>query len=242
MRDQIYTTAMGEIPAFQFDEEVTRVFPDMIARSVPGYAATLSAAGALAARFAQPHSRLYELGCSRGATLLSMARALNPEIPFTLVGVDTSEAMLTACRSDLEGSGHVNHPLELLRRDIRDVELYDASVVVLNFTLQFIPIADRLPLLKRVFNALRPGGVLLLSEKVHLDDPTIDQLCIDLHHNFKKSQGYSELEIARKRDALIDVLIPETQSAHRERLKEAGFSACEVWYQAFNFCSWVALS
>ena len=242
MRDNIYTGAMGEIPAFQFDEEVARVFPDMIERSVPGYATTLSAAAALAERFAQPHSRLYELGCSRGAALLSMARALNPETPFTLVGVDTSEAMLTACRSDLEGSGHLSHPLELLQRDIRDVELYDASVVVLNFTLQFIPVGDRLPLLKRVAKALRPGGVLLLSEKIHLDDPIIDQLCIDLHHKFKKSQGYSELEIARKRDALIDVLIPETQSAHRHRLKEAGFSACEVWYQAFNFCSWVALS
>lgn len=242
MKDQIYQQVMGEVPAFAFDEEVTRVFPDMIERSVPGYQATLSAASALAQRLAIPHSRIYELGCSRGAALLAIDRKLDPTLQVELVGVDCSEAMLKACHEDLIDSQIVQNRLSLIQEDIRHVELSNACLIVLNFTLQFIPIQDRLDLLCRARKALKPGGALLLSEKVRLADERIDELCIDLHHEFKKSQGYSELEIARKRDALVGVLVPEPIQAHKDRLSAAGFSASEVWYQAFNFCSLVALT
>ena len=241
MRDSIYRGVMGEVPAFAFDEEVTQVFADMIARSVPGYHATLSAAGALAGRIAQDGDRMYELGCSRGAALLAMDRAIAPEVDVELVGVDVSAPMLSACRADLIESGRVQHSLTLIEGDLRAIEMSGAALIVLNFTLQFIPIEDRLPLLRRARAALRPGGALLLSEKIRLNDTRIDALCIDLHHEFKKSQGYTELEIARKRDALVGVLVPEAIQTHRDRLSAAGFSASEVWYQAFNFCSLVAL-
>lgn len=243
-RDHVYAEAMGAVAAFRFDEGVTRVFPDMITRSVPGYAATLSAAAALARRFAQPGTRLYDLGCSRGACLGAMASALPSEGHFTLVGVDSSPEMLRAARADLEREGlpRAGRTLELIKGDVRALELSDASVIVLNFTLQFIPVEDRLALLTKARQALRPGGVLLLSEKIELAHPALDQLCVELHHEFKRAQGYSALEVAQKRDALINVLIPETLEAHRARLHEAGFEAAEVWYQVFNFCSLVALA
>lgn len=242
MKDNIFQKVMGEVPAFAFDEEVTRVFPDMIERSVPGYQATLSAAGALASRLAVPQTCMYELGCSRGAALLAMDRAIPKNIAIELIGVDQSPSMLAACQADLVDSGLAHHSISLIQEDIRSVELQEASLIVLNFTLQFIPIEDRLPLLRKARKALRPGGALLLSEKIKLSDPRIDSLCIDLHHEFKKSQGYSELEIAQKRDALVGVLIPEQIQTHKDRLQAAGFSASEVWYQAFNFCSLVALA
>jgi len=115
-------------------------------------------------------------------------------------------------------------------------------VIVLNFTLQFIPVADRLALLSRAREALRPGGVLLLSEKIEVAHPELNELCVELHHEFKRAQGYSALEVAQKRDALVDVLVPETIQAHQARLKEAGFVGAELWYQVFNFCSLVALA
>lgn len=242
MKDQIYQGIMGEIPAFAFDEEVTKVFPDMIQRSVPGYQATLSAAAALAKRLVTPGSRVYELGCSRGAVLLAMDRALDPQLDVELVGVDCSSAMLRACHQDLIETELVQHQISLIEEDIRLVEMSQAKLIILNFTLQFIPIEDRLALLRKARQALLPGGALLLSEKIKLSDPRIDSLCIELHHEFKKSQGYSDLEIARKRDSLVGVLIPEPIQAHKDRLSAAGFSASEVWYQAFNFCSLVALS
>jgi len=242
-QDKVYAEAMAEVVAFRFDEGVTRVFPDMIARSVPGYAATVSAASALARRFAQPGTRLYDLGCSRGACLEAMAGALPRGEDFTLVGVDSSPAMLKAAGEDLSRQGlpRAGLSLELIEGDIRSTELYDASVIVLNFTLQFIPIEDRLELLTRARRALKPGGALLLSEKIEIAHPDLNQLCVELHHEFKRAQGYSALEVAQKRDALINVLIPETLEAHRARLKDAGFNAAEVWYQVFNFCSLVAL-
>lgn len=242
MRDRIYSGVMGEVPAFAFDEEVVKVFPDMIERSVPGYNATLSAAGALARRLVRSGDRVYELGCSRGAALLSMDRSIPSALDVELIGVDNSAAMLHACHADLIESDIAQHKLSLIHEDIRRVELSEARLIVLNFTLQFIPIEDRLELLRRARRALKPGGALLLSEKIKLADERIDELCIDLHHEFKRSQGYSALEIARKRDALVGVLRPEPIQAHRDRLSAAGFSASEVWYQAFNFCSLVALT
>jgi len=247
-RDDVYAEAMGQVAGFRFDEAVTRVFPNMISRSVPGYAATVSAAGALARRFAQPDTRLYDLGCSRGACLAAMAAALEGRRAagerFTLVGLDSSAPMLAAAAADLaaEGLPRAGLALELREEDVRRAPLADASVVVLNFTLQFIPVAERLALLQRARAALRPGGALLLSEKVQIAEPRLDALCVELHHDFKRAQGYSALEVAQKRDALVDVLVPETAAAHRARLAEAGFSAAEVWYQVFNFCSLVALA
>ena len=241
MKDSIYRGVMGEVPAFAFDEEVARVFPDMIERSVPGYQATLSAAGALAQKLAQSGDRIYELGCSRGAAILSMDRAIPSDLEVELIGVDRSQAMLDACHHDLIDSGVAQHHVSLLKQDIRSVEMNNARLIILNFTLQFIHIEDRLKLLSRALRALKPGGALLLSEKVRLADERIDDLCIDLHHDFKRSQGYSDLEIARKRDALVGVLVPEPIQAHKDRLSAAGFSASEVWYQAFNFCSLIAL-
>ena len=114
MKDQIYQQVMGEVPAFAFDEEVTRVFPDMIERSVPGYQATLSAAAALAQRLARPQSKIYELGCSRGAALLAMDRKLDPNLEVELVGIDCSEAMLKACKEDLIDSQLIQNRLSLV--------------------------------------------------------------------------------------------------------------------------------
>ena len=239
--DRVYQHPLGEIQAFDFNQEVTRVFPDMIQRSVPGYQATLSAAQTLAHRFARPYTHLYDLGCSRGAGLLAMSRDLSPDIPYTLIGIDQSPHMLKACQKDLAAFQDQPHHFDLRCEDLRTSSIENASMVLLNFTLQFIPIEDRLPLLTRIRKGMVSGGVLLLSEKIQLEDPRLNQLCFELHHDFKRSQGYSDLEIAQKRDALEGVLIPESIQTHRTRLEHAGFQCSEVWYQVFNFCSLVAL-
>ena len=72
-------------------------------------------------------------------------------------------------------------------------------------------------------------------------DPHLDELNIELHHQFKRDNGYSDLEVARKRNALENVLLPETLAQHKQRLADAGFSSCDVWFQCFNFASLIAL-
>jgi tRNA (cmo5U34)-methyltransferase len=114
-------------------------------------------------------------------------------------------------------------------------------VVVLNFTLQFIPIEDRAHLLSKIYQGMQPGGVLILSEKFRFDDQRQQSLQTDMHEHFKKMQGYSDLEISQKRTALENVLLAEPFSLHQKRLLEAGFSSAEIWFQYFNFASMLAL-
>jgi tRNA (cmo5U34)-methyltransferase len=238
-KDTIYAVPLAEPAAFAFDESVVNVFPDMIKRSVPGYTTIIAMTGLLAGRYAAPGSHCYDLGCSLGASSLAMRQQVRAE-GCRIIGVDNSPAMIERCRSIVDTDTH-ELPVDLVCADIEDVAVENASVVVLNFTLQFIPVERRAALLEKVCAGLNPGGILVLSEKVLFADPHLNQLNIDLHHEFKRANGYSDLEIAQKRQALENVLVPETLDTHRQRLSAAGFDSCDVWFQCFNFASLVAL-
>lgn len=238
--DRLFAGAGAPPRDFVFDERVVRVFPDMIQRSVPGYGLIVPMIGLLARRYARADTRIYDLGCSLGAVSFAVSEAVDAE-GIRIVAVDSSEAMIERLRRTLaEAPQPPRVPIQPVCQDIRSVEIVDASVVVLNFTLQFIDPPDRGPLLQRIARGLRPGGILLLSEKIRFESDQEQALQTDWHHDFKRAQGYSELEIARKRDALENVLLPETLDAHRQRLQAAGFQAVHGWFQAFNFVSLLA--
>lgn len=232
-KDSIYTAELHG-NGFTFDDKVASVFADMISRSVPGYGLTLQMVELLSHQYAQPHSRLYDLGSSLGAATMALARGATGK-DCTVIGVDNSEAMVERCREILKGE-----PVEIVCGDILKTKVDDASLVVLNFVLQFIAKDHRMTLLQQIHAGLNPGGVLILSEKIAFEDPVENRQQIALHEAFKRAQGYSELEISRKRTALENVLIPETLPVHLARLKEAGFSHAQVWFQCFNFASIVA--
>ncbi len=236
-KDRLYADPQERIDSFVFDERVAAVFSDMISRSVPGYATIIGMIGLLAEQHATPGSRLYDLGCSLGAATLSMGRAIG-ERDCCLVAVDNAQAMLD--KAVRQFSRHPLPKLETYCADIRDVAIQDASVVVLNFTLQFLPVEERLPLLKRIHAGMREDGALILSEKFAGADEEEDRELIRLHHAFKRANGYSDLEISQKRAALEEVLLPETLSVHKARLREAGFGRVDLWFQCFNFVSFIA--
>lgn len=237
--DRIYADQRGIIERFSFDEQVVRVFPDMISRSVPGYGTMIEMIGVMAARYARPSSNLYDLGCSLGAATLAMA-ALVPHRDCRIVALDNSAAMITQAQQ-LIAAAKPAVPVELQQADIRDVQLENPSVVVLNFTLQFLPLADRDRLIQRIAATQQPGDILLLSEKIRFEDEAEDTLQQALHHAFKRNNGYSDMEISQKRTALENVLIPETLATHEQRLRTAGFSEVHVWFRCFNFLSLVAI-
>ncbi len=232
--DRIFREPDSDIEAFRFDERVARVFPDMIRRSVPGYGTVLNMIRVLAADHVQEGSLCYDLGCSLGAAALAMAEGARVE-EFRVIAVDNAPPMLERARSLVAG-----HPIDLVCADVTDLPPRDASMVVLNFTLQFIAPQRRLELLRQVRRGLRPGGLLVLSEKIAFDDPALQARQEAMHHAFKRANGYDELEISRKRSALERVLIPETLATHRERLRQAGFRHADLWFQCFNFVSLVA--
>lgn len=236
--DQLYASTQDTVSGFVFDQAVVNVFPDMIKRSVPGYATIIHMVGQICERYAQPGTHLYDLGCSLGAATLAMRHRV-AAVDTKIVAIDQSPQMIESCRTLLEADvGSV--PVELTCADITASPIENASICVLNFTLQFVPLAQRAQLMSRIANGLLPGGVLILSEKIAFEDPEHQSLMTDLHHNFKRANGYSDLEIAQKRSALENVLIPETLNAHKERLLEAGFRTIDCWFQCFNFTSIIA--
>lgn len=237
--DNIYALLRTKVPPFEFNEEVVSVFPDMIQRSVPGYSLTLPLIGLIAQRCAQPDSNLYDLGCSLGAATLAMRHHVQ-QPNCQIISVDNSPAMLAELQTILaQDNGAI--PVQLQEADIRDVLIENASIVVLNFTLQFIDPEDRTVLVRRIYDGLRSGGVLILSEKVIFANETQNERFIALHHDFKRANGYSDLEISQKRTAIENVLIPETVEQHQNRLVSAGFVTSEVWFQALNFVSMLAI-
>jgi len=235
--DNIYAKQQNVVD-FVFDENVANVFSDMIRRSVPGYESIVTMLGVFAEQYVQTESQVYDLGCSLGASTLSMRSRLK-NIPCHMVAVDNSEAMVEKCRVNVNlASGP---EVDVICDDIRKIEIKNASLAVLNFTLQFLPVTDRESLLKKIAANMLPGGALVLSEKIAFDNADEAALNEDLHLAFKKANGYSELEIAQKRSAIENVLIPETLDTHLERLKQSGFSQAQVWFQCFNFVSIIAV-
>ncbi|GJL83630.1 MAG: carboxy-S-adenosyl-L-methionine synthase [marine bacterium B5-7] len=236
--DTLFARPLDDVAGFCFDDKVAAVFEDMIKRSVPGYATVVGISGVLASHFAQPDSHIYDLGCALGATALAMADSVSAP-GCTVMAVDNSASMIQRLRERIETST-IATPIQLVEDDILTTPIDNASLVALNYTLQFVALEQRDELLRRIFNGMRKGGVLVLSEKIHFEDPAIARLCTELHHEFKRRQGYSDLEISQKRSAIENVLIPETIDTHERRLRGAGFSRVEVWFQCFNFASLVA--
>jgi len=238
-KDELYRSPIEGIVDFRFDESVAGVFPDMIQRSVPGYSTIISMIGMLAGEYARAGTNCYDLGCSVGAATLAICTRMT-ERDCSIIAVDNSEAMLDQCRNNILVSNN-NTPVNFICADLRDVMLETASVVVLNFTLQFIPLEQRSAIIKTIYEAMVPGGVLILSEKICFDDQQINHDMIEMHHAFKRVNGYSDLEISQKRAALEKVLLPETIDIHCARLAEAGFNHNRVWFQCFNFMSLYAV-
>lgn len=237
-KDTVYCLPLERIDEFQFDAQVADVFENMIQRSVPGYGLLLDMIALLTGKYAQQGTNCYDLGCSLGASTLRIRQNLPADC--TVIGVDNSAAMLDRCRQNLQRD-YSQAAVEVRLQDLRDTTIENASVVVMNFTLQFIADEDRPRILKQIVDGLNKGGILILSEKVSFEDAQCQDLMTGLHHQFKKQQGYSDLEIAQKRTSLENVLVSNTMKEHCNRLKDAGFSTVEICVRCLNFVAFLAI-
>ncbi len=236
MRDEVFRSPRSQIVDFVFDESVAAAFPDMIRRSVPGYETVIPITGLIAARHARSGAKCYDLGCSLGATAMAILRQL--ETPnCRIIAVDDSAAMLDRARA-LHGD---EARIEWVHADVRDIAFDNACAVVMNYTLQFVPSEDRLPLLIRIREGLDPSGVLILSEKVRFADDWEQNYFDHTHIAYKRANGYSALEVAQKRTALENVLTPDTIEDHEARFRAAGFGRVHIWFRCLNWVSFVAM-
>ena len=237
-KDSIYEDYIDKVADFVFDDKVVAVFDDMIRRSVPGYGTIIAMTKIFAERYVGPNSNCYDLGCSLGTSTLAMQRGIS-QPGCKIISVDNSKSMIERCREILD-SEISQTPVELKHQDITDTKIENASMVVLNFTMQFLTPKMRDELIQKIYDGLLPGGILLLSEKIAFPKPDEQEFQIEMHHNFKRLNGYSNLEISQKRKAIENVLIPDTLQKHYDRLGSAGFEKYYRWFKCFNFTSLVA--
>jgi tRNA (cmo5U34)-methyltransferase len=237
-RDALFV-AGREVEDFRFDKAVARVFDDMVSRSVPFYDEMQRMVGELARDFATPNSALYDIGCATGTTLMAVDPLVDRSVDF--VGIDNSAEMLDKARekiSRLPGA----RPMNFVRADMHQgIDIKNASVVTLILTLQFVRPLYRERVMKNIFDGLNPQGCLILVEKLTCEHTIFNRLFIDHYYDFKRRNGYSEVEIARKREALENVLIPYRAGENVELLRRAGFEHVEMFFRWYNFCGVIAV-
>ncbi|MEO1148753.1 MAG: carboxy-S-adenosyl-L-methionine synthase CmoA [Cyanobacteria bacterium J06638_22] len=222
---------------FAFNEEVARVFDNMVSRSIPLYRETIAAAVYWTRAYYQPGTRIIDVGCSTGTFLELLGRFL-PE-PAILVGVDNAPAMLDKARQKLAALPN-QHQVEFVCDRAEAVEFGNSSVVILNYTLQFLPVHHRQHVLNAIHSGLVPGGLVFLSEKVKSPHPRFQEQITRHYEAFKARNGYAQTEVERKKEALENVLVPLTEAQQIAMLQTAGFEPIEILSKFHNFLTLVA--
>lgn len=237
-KDEVFREKYTKPSDFKFSSKVAGVFDDMVNRSVPYYEEMQRMVAELAADHAKEDSKIYDLGCSTGTTMIHMDQTIAGNIPF--VGVDDSQDMLDKCRTKLTQIDF-KRPYDLVVEDLnKGVQVENASVVVLVLTLQFIRPINREKLVKQIFNGLEKDGALIIIEKILAEDSRFNRDFIKYYYDMKRRHQYSEMEIAQKREALENVLIPYKLSENITLLRDAGFEHCEIFFKWYNFTGIIA--
>ena len=240
MRDEIFNRPGAGKTPFEFSAQVAEVFDDMVSRSVPFYREVLRMTAELAHDFYQPGTQIYDLGCSTGALVHALGAEFGNEA-FAYTGIDNSEPMIDRAKLHEPKIHSEGTKIDYLVADIANINFDPASVFVSNYTFQFLKPLARQALLRRIYTALNNDGCLLLSEKCLEDSADVSRLYADHYHAMKARNGYSELEIAEKREALENVLIPFRVSENIEMLREARFNPVSIFFKCYGFTSFLAL-
>ncbi|MCF6235790.1 MAG: carboxy-S-adenosyl-L-methionine synthase CmoA [Gammaproteobacteria bacterium] len=224
---------------FDFGEKTAEVFDDMLDRSVPLYRELQRMAGELANEFAVGGTQVYDLGCSTGTTLHTLCESIDKDVTF--IGIDNSEAMLAKAEENFKAAG-VSEKYQFILDDLNErLDIQNASVVILNLTLQFVRPLYRELLIRNIYSGLNKNGCLILVEKVLGNDSLFNRQFIKFYYDLKKRNGYSEMEIAQKREALENVLIPYRVDENIELLNKQGFSHVDIFFKWYNFCGFLAV-
>lgn len=239
--DKLFAAARVPNEDFTFGKDTAAVFDDMLDRSVPFYSEIQRMIGELAADFAADGTAIYDLGCSTANTLLAVGAMLPPDLNVRFVGLDSSDDMLRRAAQKLDAT-RFPWPYTLTQRDLNDgLSLENASVALMVLTLQFVRPLNREAIVSSVFQGLNHNGCFLLVEKILGEHSTFNRLFINHYYEMKRRKGYSDLEIAQKREALENVLIPYRLEENKRLLRHVGFEHVDVFFKWYNFCGIIAI-
>jgi tRNA (cmo5U34)-methyltransferase len=237
--DRVFADPNAPTTDFRFDATVAKAFDDMVERSVPFYDEIQRMIVEMARDFAEPGTTLYDLGCSTATTLLMLDKAVDPTVKF--VGVDNSGEMLAKAKTKI-AEQKVTRPYDLVEADLHNFgDIENASVITMILTLMFIRPLYRQRFAERLYRGLKPGGCVLLVEKLTHTDSNLNRLFINYYYDMKRRHNYSETEISKKREALENVLIPYRYEENAELLKGAGFTIVDEWFRWYNFGGIIAV-
>jgi tRNA (cmo5U34)-methyltransferase len=237
--DKVFDEKAAPVLDFSFNQKVASVFDDMVSRSVPYYAEIQRMSCELAADFALPGTNLYDIGCATATTMIALDQQVDPSVRF--VGIDNSEEMLKKAREKVAVSG-TGRSIEFEAVDLhKGMEIENASVITMLLTLQFVRPLYRDRLMKKLYDGLNEQGALILVEKLTCEHTNFNRLYIEHYYEYKRRNGYSDVEISKKREALENVLIPYRFEENNQMLKDAGFQYVEEYFRWYNFCGIIAV-
>lgn len=242
-KDKVYNIPLKSIPPFTFNEKVAHVFDDMAERSIPFYKEVQKMITDLTLTFFQEGSKIYDLGCSTATTSALVYQGLMDlgVEDFYIKGIDSSKAMCEEAQMKLDSLGATKDHVSITNGDFLSEDIHDASVVIMNYTLQFIDPLHRETIIQKIYDGLRHNGILLVSDKLLQTNTDISRTFIDKYYNMKRLNGYSELEISQKREALDNVLIPYSLEEETELFKSCGFKGVDAFFSWYNFTSFICI-
>ncbi len=233
LKDNVFNKPIKK--QFEFDEEVASVFDDMLNRSVPFYKENLNLQIDILKNFLKENDKVIDLGSSTGTFLINLAKKSNKKL--NLIGIDNSPAMIKRAKQKAKAFGV---EATFIEADFLEYDLKNSKSIIANYTIQFIRPLKREKLIKKIYDSLEDNGIFLMSEKLITENKVLNKIMIDIYYEYKKQKGYSEYEIAQKREALENVLIPYTMQENIEMLKNAGFKDIEVIFRWNNFATFIA--
>ncbi len=240
MRDKVFRKKLKKVVRFEFNENVAKVFDNMVERSIPFYHEIHRLIIDLAGKIKKKNVIIYDLGCSTGTTMILLDQFLKKKgINAHFIGIDNSIPMLEKCREKLIKNKVRSYTL--LCADLTQFDFGKADMVIMNYTLQFIPVKNRLELLKKIYKSLNSKGLFVMTEKIHSEEKNTQDLITELYYDFKERNGYSRLEIAQKREALEKFLITLSTKDELELMKKAGFKKRDQIFRWYNFSCFLGM-
>ena len=245
-KDRVYAKPGMKGRPFEFNESVAHVFDDMASRSIPFYSQVEGMTASLAATFWQNDTLVYDLGCSTATCSLLVCdeiRRVHGMVPggFEIQAVDSSAPMCREAEEKVKAAGIGAGTVHIRHGDIMDIDIRNASVVIMNYTLQFIPPLKREMLIRKIFDGLTDNGVFLVSDKTFQTHTDISRIFIDKYYDYKRMNGYSELEISQKREALENVLVPYHIGEEQALFQKCGFGSVDIYFSWYNFTSFICV-
>lgn len=231
---------MSSTEKWEFNQEVTDIFDEMLEKSIPQYSVMRKACFDVACKYIKHNTDFLDLGSSRGVAIDPFINKFGAYLRWFLI--EKSPTMLEVLRLKFKGwesTGVMQiRDLSIGRDDLPPVQ---ASVIQSILTIQFTPIEYRQKIIQEIYDRLIDGGAFIFVEKVLGSNSEINELMVDLYLSMKSEHGYSQDEIDRKRFALEGVLVPVTANWNEDLLRQAGFKKVDCFWRWMNFVGWVAI-